>query len=474
MADQGVVVGCGSSKGLRFELAWASDAPMGTADEATLASLTASVKGTPVWGVPSAGAVSGFIWPLVEVLEHVAWAWPYLTCEESAPLRLNSYPDRLRAEAQFRWEKMPSETRVAEQRELLAYEDCHDLSRAFHGCWPEPLWVQKLGKDFLVQCKGERYLLPPTEVVEPISHLASQIADRLKGVHDPRAREAVRSWDARDLITLERRLAIAMGVPPERVRGIGGDDPERVFECSVELQCEFVAVTRMSAHALSDKQIKDLLHRLRSVRRKETPKLDRVSLEAKSILQPICHELYFDQGYRLADWFRTDHLGLGEDRRVDPENVLSDLGVALQKVDIDSSLIDAVCVWGPARGPVVLVNPNGEHGTGYPRNATLAHEICHLLVDRDGALPVAEVRGGRVPDMIESRANAFAAELLVPGVVARRFFDEADPETAMNALQGRFKASKQLIALQAINTRAAFDSMTLSFLNSFAKCRSEP
>jgi hypothetical protein len=28
--------------------------------------------------------------------------------------------------------------------------------------------------------------------------------------------------------------------------------------------------------------------------------------------------------------------------------------------------------------------------------------------------------------------------------------------------------------LQAINTRAAFDSMTLSFLNSFAKCRSEP
>jgi hypothetical protein len=32
---------------------------------------------------------------------------------------------------------------------------------------------------------------------------------------------------------------------------------------------------------------------------------------------------------------------------------------------------------------------------------TLAHELCHLLVDRKGSLPVAEVLGGATPNRPE-------------------------------------------------------------------------
>jgi Zn-dependent peptidase ImmA (M78 family) len=41
------------------------------------------------------------------------------------------------------------------------------------------------------------------------------------------------------------------------------------------------------------------------------------------------------------------------------------------------------------------------------------------LVDTDGALPAVEVLGGRVPPDVERRANAFAAELLLPRSRAR-------------------------------------------------------
>ena len=39
------------------------------------------------------------------------------------------------------------------------------------------------------------------------------------------------------------------------------------------------------------------------------------------------------------------------------------------------------------------------------RRATLAHEICHLLVDRGSALPLVEVLGGRTAEHVERRAS---------------------------------------------------------------------
>jgi len=45
---------------------------------------------------------------------------------------------------------------------------------------------------------------------------------------------------------------------------------------------------------------------------------------------------------------------------------------------------------------------------------TLAHELCHLLVDRGSATELMVVSTPWAPPEIERRANAFAAELLLP------------------------------------------------------------
>lgn len=90
----------------------------------------------------------------------------------------------------------------------------------------------------------------------------------------------------------------------------------------------------------------------------------------------------------------------------------------------------------------------------YGRRATLAHEIAHLLVDRSGSLPLAEVLGGaRTPSRAESRAGAFAAELLLPRSIAapKMINAEEDPEGQVRVLQRTYGVSKVVVAGQAYN-----------------------
>ena len=54
------------------------------------------------------------------------------------------------------------------------------------------------------------------------------------------------------------------------------------------------------------------------------------------------------------------------------------------------------------------------NNTPQGRRFTLAHELCHLLFDRDVGQRLAVASGPWAPRDIEKRANAFAAMLLMP------------------------------------------------------------
>ena len=86
---------------------------------------------------------------------------------------------------------------------------------------------------------------------------------------------------------------------------------------------------------------------------------------------------------------------------------------------------------------------------------TLAHEICHLLLDRDGALPVAEVLNGNSPERLEKRARAFAAELLLPrNVAAKEVRMAASVNVAVTTLSSVYEVSTELACWQIINSDA--------------------
>ena len=125
-------------------------------------------------------------------------------------------------------------------------------------------------------------------------------------------------------------------------------------------------------------------------------------------LAQLQDEKPFIQGYVLADWLRAK-LSLVQGK-VQPQHLLKQLCVDIQEVNLEDS-IQAIACWREHMQPVILLNIKGtHHKTIAGQNASLAHELCHLLVDRHHALPAIEVLGGRLPKSIEQRANAFAAD----------------------------------------------------------------
>ncbi|HTQ43000.1 MAG TPA: ImmA/IrrE family metallo-endopeptidase [Polyangiaceae bacterium] len=125
----------------------------------------------------------------------------------------------------------------------------------------------------------------------------------------------------------------------------------------------------------------------------------------------------------------------------------------VDEAHLDWPGLEAVACWGARRGPAILVNVRGTHSRGKSgRRSTLAHELCHLLVDRARALPLAEVLGGRAPLEAEQRANAFAAELVLPRAVAGAALRGADVKSSVASLERAYGASAQIIAWQAIRS----------------------
>jgi Zn-dependent peptidase ImmA (M78 family) len=148
----------------------------------------------------------------------------------------------------------------------------------------------------------------------------------------------------------------------------------------------------------------------------------------------------FEQGVMAADAMR-EILGIEDSARVDPFALFDQAGVACYEIDLHPD-VDAVASWGPSHGPAVVINPSAKrlkNRTAVMRNSaqarvTAAHELCHLLLDRNHMVSTVEVLGGRTPNAIEQRARAFAPAFLLPKSQARKAWDEEGQPTDQTAL----------------------------------------
>lgn len=100
---------------------------------------------------------------------------------------------------------------------------------------------------------------------------------------------------------------------------------------------------------------------------------------------------------------------------VDIDTVLSSLHVFVTRINLEDEDIRAVSVFGPTQRPHIFCNRRTRWGTsGAVERFTLAHELCHLLLDREYGDELAVASGPWAPVAIEQRANAFAAAFLMP------------------------------------------------------------
>ena len=125
-------------------------------------------------------------------------------------------------------------------------------------------------------------------------------------------------------------------------------------------------------------------------------------------------------------------LKLGSER-IDPAAILESLGVKRHEIDLSDAKVRAVAICGDGLQPVVAINQSCTNNKSEPGlRFTLAHELCHFLIDREIGVPLAVASGPWAPLDIEQRANAFASEFLLPTGWARSLFDQNSASGALD------------------------------------------
>lgn len=138
------------------------------------------------------------------------------------------------------------------------------------------------------------------------------------------------------------------------------------------------------------------------------------------------------QGYNLARDFLDeieDAVGLYGQKGIDIESLLARLKISVQRDLLGVDGPRGVALAGNGLAPTIILNTQHQRNWAlFGERFTLAHELCHILYDRNHARRVTHVSTQWAPVAIEQRANAFAAMLLMPPELIRKLL----PETGEN------------------------------------------
>jgi len=446
---------------LTHEVSWEGE-PRGSAEKATWGRLSIRVDGEHLWGAQGAVADSGVRWTWVDLLEHLAEVWPWLIWEEGWPAGPLVGDPRSFLSDSRRWLEQLGPREAAEQEEAMyEFRYRHDLALAIGGKILPQLWIVREGRNAWVAGHTVSALISHQQVAEGLVSLADEIAGRLRGLDDERSKSAVEAWDHRLDIGTSWAAAISVGVGENALAELANGDVASTFEIDPAMPAdafepnELLAAARMAVPSTSSSVVRIIVAAMKSIPPRATPALNQLSRAAEEQLAAEAGDSLKPAtvGYRLARWLR-EALGVCRDDRVEPAALLEGWGVFVGQLAAPDDGIEAVACWGRAHGPAILVSSEGRHSREEAgRRATLAHEICHLLVDRNAALPLAEVFGGHVFRSVEQRAGAFAAEMLIPGDVAGSAFrDTSEPRQVLDSLAAAYGASREIVAWQAYNS----------------------
>jgi Zn-dependent peptidase ImmA (M78 family) len=458
---------------------YGTDGPIGK----TWGNLQLWIEDTLVWGqLDSTGAPIGITWSWIDLLEFLGNSLPYLIEEEQQPIVFGSHDDKPRHLGQLRGMTKLRASHISEaeaddeDERLSDFLMVHDFSEALEGAFPPKLLFLRRGRQMLAATTRQEFVLPFDDTISTLESIGDAIFDRIAGLTDARSEIARTRWTNRSEMPNLQRLQIATQRDEASLRRIWPVDVDILS--ANDAVYELKAAARMIGRRLTDEQLKYVLETIHFL-----PKAGYFSLTdlwEKSLDVILAHDEDAPamQGYFLATMLR-EYLG-NADGRVEPDIVLRAWGVVIKNVELTECGLDAIAVWSARHAPTILRNtagPRSQHPTGL--RSTLAHEMCHILVDLDGALPVADVLGGDVPRIIEKRANAFAAEFLMPRSVVRDYItseltfvlqqDQRNTviEESVDSLVAKYGASHETTAWQVLNSGCIRESDEFILLKHF-------
>jgi hypothetical protein len=454
------------AESLNFVLDWIDEVegePVGTM--AWFAVAADDLAMWPVWG----DATSRLEVYVDDLLSYLTEFWQPLILRQHYPLPVAlDRPSRLRPEIEQGWGALPEEHINTQEEAVAAFEEAHNLATSFGGQFNLPdLWLFRQGERLLVETADRLIRVEINVAIADLSALGDTIAERLASADYPKWARLVRRWHERDGGDPDQMLAWASGLSrlgARRLVQAGLLQPVSSVADAANDDDELRIAARMTG-ALPVAEIERLLTRASLIPARSAPALERLSRDAMDILNgEAADQKPFEQGVRIARMVR-DHLRIGTLKRVDPLPMLfyaNDIYVRFEELGLAN--LDAIAIWGRRHGPGVLVNKSSRRlrltsgrevaGQGAAR-VTIAHELCHLLVDREQALGAVDILNGRMPLLVEQRARAFAAELMLPSEAAAQMWRESnfDPGkdgvlSVLKRLTQRFGVTTSIAAWQ--------------------------
>lgn len=175
----------------------------------------------------------------------------------------------------------------------------------------------------------------------------------------------------------------------------------------------------------------------------------------------------WQQGYELALALLEEFEEAGlvdRDHNLDIRGSLVGLDVNLSDIVLSDNTIRAVSFVSTTHRPTIAINRSSPRYTRpTARRFTLAHELCHLLYDQEQGTRLAVASGPWAPKVVEQRANAFAAMLLMPPErLAKAITETSQGITTLDSLTelaSRLEVSVSTLLEHAHNLRF-FDDAT--------------
>jgi Zn-dependent peptidase ImmA (M78 family) len=201
-----------------------------------------------------------------------------------------------------------------------------------------------------------------------------------------------------------------------------------------------------------------------------SPELDRLS----ESITPDAGIPAWEQGYALAESILEVMPQDYVTQWVDVEKILQHLGVAVVARSLDDPNIRACAIVGPRMRATVVHNDSSSFSSSAnAKRFSMAHEFCHLLFDRSRGRKLAIASGPWAPELIERRANAFAAMFLMPArLIERAIADLPDPVSdpeSIRSLAERLKVSRQAAIEHLYNLTSMSDSDRDALLRQIAQ-----
>lgn len=424
------------------------------------------LQGSPYWHGSGQNGADLISWTWVDFLEYVGANWAYLVSEQNYPfpwLNRVSHPGELWDMADARWARLGDDLADTEEPALLAFERRHNLASAWKGIsLPGLTWLRN-GSIVWICADGKapiraRFSECKDELIRVCDAMASAFGDS----DNPRVSRAVKLWGIRGEALCQNFVSIATGLSPEVLLTIQGSTELHEFwgvaansswNNGEFEEGELLAAARMTAGLLNAEALSSVLRAVRKLPKHTLAALDDLSSKASYQLRKQAPQYAFLAGYIAAEFVR-EKAPTARGKYFDVNDALHKLNVEVRDIAMQTDSIDAVAVWG-SHGPCVVLNKDRAHSQSVERTRmTLAHELGHLIMDRQGGLPFCEVLGGAVDDFMEKRASAFAAELLLPRTAVefewtqwRRTFTEF-----LGYLKHDYGVSKSVACAQVYNS----------------------